>query len=390
LVASDLRLRDVKKFTLKSGKPPDVNAESRGTLGAKKARPVTLQMIADQLGLHVSTVSRVLHAKPDEGLRAAAGPTAVRVRELADELGYQRNPHAMSLRTQRSNLIGVLVPRLSDVVLATIYEGIEEAASEHGLSTFVTNTRDIPEDQRARTEMVLARRVDGMIFGDAHADSGFLDEVAARGVPFVLVNRTAGEHPAVVCDDYLGGRMAAEHLLGLGHEDVAIVAGEPYASTGINRTGGFADRYREAGLPVPARRIVHSRFDAPGGREGAERVLAAGPLPSAMFVVNDFGAIGTIGALRDHGLRVGADMAVVGFNDTPLAAELPVPLTTVRSPMHEMGRRGLELLVRVLAGKQAETELLRPELMVRASSDPELYAKLMKQPPAVSSADQGP
>ncbi|WP_205304312.1 LacI family DNA-binding transcriptional regulator [Nonomuraea montanisoli] len=346
-------------------------------MGAKKARPVTLQMIADQLGLHVSTVSRVLHAKPGEGLRAASSPTVERVRRLADELGYQRNPHAMSLRTQRSNLIGVLVPRLSDVVLATIYEGIEEAAAEHGLSTFVTNTRDVPEVQRARTEMVLGRRVDGMIFGDAHSDSGFLDEVAARGVPFVLVNRRAGGHPAVVCDDYLGGRMVAEHLLEQGHRDVAVVAGEPYASTGVDRTGGFADRFREAGLPIPEHRIVHSRFDAQGGRAGTERLLASGPLPSAVFVVNDFGAIGTIGALRDHGLRVGADIAVVGFNDTPLAAELPVPLTTVRSPMREMGRRGLRQLVRVLAGEQGESELLRPELIVRASSDPARYERLM-------------
>lgn len=348
-------------------------------MGAKRARPVTLQMIADQLGLHVSTVSRVLHAKPGEGLRAASSPTVERVRKLADELGYQRNPHAMSLRTQRSNLIGVLVPRLSDVVLATIYEGIEEAAAESGLSTFVTNTRDLSDVQRARTEMVLGRRVDGMIFGDAHADTGFLDEVAARGVPFTLVNRRAGRHPAVVCDDRLGGRMAAEHLLGLGHEEVAIVAGEPYASTGIDRTSGFVERFREAGLPIPEHRIVHSRFDARGGHEGAERLLATGPLPSAIFVVNDFGAIGTIGALRDHGLRVGADIAVVGFNDTPLAAELPVPLTSVRSPMHEMGRRGLHQLVRVLEGEQGETELLRPELIVRASSDPELYAALTRK-----------
>ncbi|SEH01147.1 LacI family transcriptional regulator [Nonomuraea solani] len=339
---------------------------------------MTLQMIADRLGLHVSTVSRVLHAKPGEGLRAASSPTVERVRKLADELGYQRNPHAMSLRTQRSNLIGVLVPRLSDMVLATIYEGVEEAAAEHGLSTFVANTRDIPEEQRARTEMVLARRVDGIIFGDAHSDSGFLDEVAARGVPFVLVNRQAEGHPSVVCDDYLGGRMVAEHLLELGHEDVAVVAGEPYASTGINRTGGFADRFREAGLPIPAHRIVHSRFDARGGRAGTERVLASGPPPSALFVVNDFGAIGALGALRDHGLRVGVDIAVVGFNDTPLAAELPVPLTTVRSPMHEMGRRGLRKLVRVLEGGRAETELLRPELVVRASSDPQQYSALMK------------
>jgi LacI family transcriptional regulator len=302
-----------------------------------------------------------------------------RIRKLADELGYQPNPHATSLRTRRSNLVGVLVPVLSDIVLATIYEGVEEAAAGHGLSTFVTNTRDVPEVQRARTEMVLGRRVDGLIFGDAYIDAVFLDEIAARNVPFVLVSRHAGEHPSVTCDDILGGRLAAEHLLALGHRTVAVIAGEPYASTGIDRTAGFVGAYAEAGIEIPAARLVHSRFDAQGGRAAAERLLDGDDIPSAIFAVNDFAAIGAIGAVRDHGLRVGTDVAIVGFNDTPLAAELPVPLTTVRSPMHEMGRRGLDLLVRRIQGTEVESERLRPELMVRASSDPRLQPPVSKR-----------
>ncbi|MEU0811463.1 substrate-binding domain-containing protein [Streptomyces sp. NPDC005970] len=264
----------------------------------------------------------------------------------------------------------MLVPRLSDIVLATIYEGVEEAAAEHGLSTFVANTGDNPETQRTRTNMVIGRRVDGMIFGDAYVDGRFLDEVAGRDVPFVLVSRTAAAHPSVTCDDYLGGRLVAEHLLSLGHRDVAVVAGEPYASTGIDRTAGLVDRYREAGFPVPADRITHSRFDVSGGHEATARLLDTPDPPTAVFAVNDFAAIGAIGALRNRGLRAGADVAVVGFNDTPLAAELPLPLTTVRSPMLDMGRRGLRLLVRLLEGEPVESERLAPELIVRASSVP--------------------
>ncbi|MCI2422634.1 substrate-binding domain-containing protein [Saccharopolyspora sp. K220] len=260
------------------------------------------------------------------------------------------------------------MPRLSDIVLATIYEGIEEAAAEHGLSTFVTNTRDEPEVQRAWTEMVLGRRVDGLMFGDAYIDSRFLDALAARKVPFVLVSRRAGDHPSVTCDDYLGGHLAAEHLLALGHRSVAIIAGEPYTSTAIDRSWGFIDTYAEAGIEISSEWVVHSRFDAPGGRAAVEHLLAGGPTPSAIFAVNDFAAIGAIGALRDHGLRAGTDVAVVGFNDTPLAAELPVPLTTVKSPMHVMGRRGLELLVRLMKGEDGQSERLRPTLVVRASS----------------------
>ncbi|MCW2903071.1 MAG: LacI family transcriptional regulator [Streptosporangiaceae bacterium] len=336
---------------------------------AGTARPVTLRFIADSLGLHVSTVSRVLNGAAHDGARAASGDTAERIRELAAELGYRPNPHATSLRTERSNLIGVLVPRLSDLVLATVYEGIEEAATDHGLSAFVTNTRDDPETQRKRTKMVLDRRVDGLIFGDAHADGRFLDEIATAGTPFVLVNRRAGDHPAITCDDYLGGRLVAEHLLELGHEDVAVIAGEPYASTAIDRAAGFVDRYREAGVTIPAHRIVHSRFDTAGGRQAAEQILRD-RRPSAIFAVNDFAAIGAAGSARDHGLRLGADIAMVGFNDTPLAAELPIPLTTVHSPMREMGRRAAESLVRLLGGEPVESERLRPTLMVRASTSP--------------------
>nr|WP_208407728.1 LacI family DNA-binding transcriptional regulator [Amycolatopsis granulosa] len=324
-----------------------------------------MRTIARSAGVDVSTVSRVLNGSPEDAARAASRETAEAIREWAARLDYRPNPHATSLRTQRSNLVGVLVPRLSDVVLATIYEGIEDAAAGHGLATFVMNSHDRPAEQRARTELALSRRVDGLVLGDAHHDGVLTGELAERAVPFVLVSRHAGEHPAVTCDDYRGGRLVAEHFLALGHRRAAVIAGEPFASTGIDRTAGFADRYREEGLDVTS---VHSGFDTASGHRAAERLLAADPRPTALFAVNDFAAIGALGAVRDAGLRPGADVAVAGFNDIPLAAELPVPLTSVRSPMHEMGRRALELLVTVLNGGHAQSQRLEPELRVRAST----------------------
>jgi LacI family transcriptional regulator len=216
--------------------------------------------------------------------------------------------------------------------------------------------------------MVLARRVDGMLFGDAYVDGGFLDEVAGRGVPFVLVSRRAGRHPSVTCDDVAGGRLVAEHLLGLGHRDMAVIAGEPYASTGIDRTAGFVDACAAAGVDLPPQRVVHSRFDTEGGRAAMTALLASGAPPTAVFAVNDFAAIGAMGVLRDAGLVVGRDVAVVGFNDVPLAASLPVALSTVRSPMHQMGVRAVELLLRRLAGGEVQSERLPPVLVPRASS----------------------
>ncbi|MEU1272526.1 substrate-binding domain-containing protein [Streptomyces sp. NPDC005799] len=336
---------------------------------AGDGRPVTLQGIAARLGLHVSTVSRVLNGPADARKGAASGDTARRIRELADELGYRPNPHATSLRTRRSNLVGVLFPRLSEIVVATIYEGVEEEATEHGLSTFVTNTHDDPALQRERIAMVLGRRVDGLIIGDAHLDGAALADPALERAPFVLVNRrTRTGLPAVTCDDLLGGRLVAEHFLALGHRDVAVIAGEPFASTGADRTAGFTDRYQEAGLPLPASRVRHCRFDTTGGHRAATELLGRPDRPTAVFAVNDLAAIGAIGAARDLGLRLGEDLALAGFNDTPLAAELPVPLTSVRSPMADLGRIAVRQLVRLIAGESADSERLRPELMARAST----------------------
>ena len=331
---------------------------------------VTLRTIAELSGVHVSTVSRVLSPTPQPGARAASTATSDRIKALASELGYVPNPHATGLRTQRSNLIGVLAPRMSDVVFALIYEGLEDAADERGLHTLATNSRDNPQQRREKTEMLLARRVEGLIIGDATSDAGVVDELDRRGVPFVLVSRHAGGHPSVTCDDYLGGRLAAEHLLELGHEQPGVIAGEPYASTGIDRTAGFVDRYAEAGLAIKDERVTHSHFDVEGGREAATELLRTGGRPTAIFAVNDFAAIGAMGALREAGMHPGRDIALVGFNDVPLAAALPVPLTSVHSALNEMGRGAVELLADRLAGQPTESRRLAPRLVVRESSCP--------------------
>lgn len=333
-------------------------------------RTVTLKDLAKELGIHPSTVSRVLHSGSEVAKGAASAATAERVRELARIRGYSPDPQAASLRTRRTRLLGVIVPRLSDLVLAIMYEGIEEAAAELGYSTFVMNSRDDPEEQRRKTDVMLARRVDGLIIGDAHLDSSLLQELTARKVPFVLMNRRVPPYPSATCDDLLGGELVADHLWDKGHRKVSVIAGEPYASTAVDRTAGFVKRWRSLGGDIQDDEVVWSRFDTAGGREAAEAILDNGkPHPTALFAVNDFAAIGAMGALRSHGLTVGQDVAVVGFNDTSLAAELPIPLTSVRSPMLDIGRTAVQLLHGVLNGESPGPIALKPTLCVRESSD---------------------
>ncbi|VTR10588.1 LacI family DNA-binding transcriptional regulator [Gordonia terrae] len=330
--------------------------------------PLTLRMIATELGVSPSTVSRVLNTPGDAALRWGSSDTVARIRAFAAEHDYSPNPQASSLRTRRSGLIGVLVPRLQDYVLATIYEGIEEAAYESGLSTFVTNSLDKPDNQRARTRMMIDRRVDGLIYGDAHLDHRFLDEIHSQGIKFALVSRTAGDYPSATVDDVKGGRLVGSHLLDTGRRDVAVLAGWEFASTARDRTNGIVTTFAEHGVEIPDDRIVYSGFDPAGGRAAVEQLLATGPVPDAIFATNDFAAIGAFGALRDRGIRVPDDVALVGYNDTPIAAGGAVPLTTIRSPMHEMGRRAVGLLLEVIGGRTPESIVLEPELIVRSSS----------------------
>jgi len=335
----------------------------------RQQRRVTLQDVAHTAGVSITSASRSLHGV-SKGARAPSASTVARVQAAAARLGYTRDQMASGLRTRQSRLLGVLVPRLSDYVLATIYEGIEDAADAAGYRTVVANTHDKQDEQRDRTEVMLDHRVDGLIFGDAHSDGEFVDELEHRGVPFVLVNRRAGDHPSITCDDVAGGRIAAEHLIELGHTQMAVLAGEPYASTGRDRTHGFLQRCQQAGLAVADRWVVEGPFHTRGGRAAMQRVLdEPGEPPTAVFAVNDFAAIGAMGAIRDAGLRVGYDIAVVGFNDVALAAELPIPMTTLASPMEEMGRGAVTLLLQMLAGKQPVSLLLQPEIKIRASSD---------------------
>ncbi|MEF2140790.1 substrate-binding domain-containing protein [Vibrio alginolyticus] len=336
---------------------------------SNKSDRVTLTKIANVLNLHVSTVSRVLNASQHEALLAASPKTVERIRALARELNYQTNQNAASLRTKRSNSIGVLVPRLTDIVLATIYEGIDQAASRHGKVTFVSNTENDLDNQRRLGEIALARQVDGLIIGDAHVGlQSYLYELENRSVPFVLVSRGAENFCSVTCDDYLGGELVAEHFYENGHQRLAVASGEDFAITGINRSTGFIHYLQSRGIDVPANWNVSSGFDTRSGFEVGMQLLSQNVRPTAIFAVNDFLAIGIMGAARKLGLTVGLDIAVVGYNDTPLAEHLPISLSSVYSPLRQMGSVAYEMLQNKIDKKPSYTQVLKPRLNVRESS----------------------
>jgi LacI family transcriptional regulator len=335
-----------------------------------QSRPATLKSMATALGVHVSTVSRVLNGDPAGVERAASAEVVARIRALAKELDYRPNTQASNLKLRKSQEICVLMPRLTDLVMATIYDSIDSAAEEAGYLTFVSNTDDLQPRQLARAEHALRRSVAGLIVGDSHVGENqpLLDLLTRKHIPYVLVSRQIAGHLAAASDDELGGWLAAEHLYQLGCREVAILAGERHASTGADRTRGFIRYYREQGVTLRPEWILNGPFDSHTGHRQGEYLLGLDPRPQAFFAVNDFLAIGLMGAARDKGLQPGKDIAVVGFNDIPLANELIVPLTSVRLQMAQMGRHAVELLLKRIKGEAAESIILAPQLQVRASS----------------------
>jgi LacI family transcriptional regulator len=307
-------------------------------------------------------------------LRRAATPGAevsvadARIVALAKELRYTPNPNAASLTTNRSTALGVLVPHLTDIVLSLVYDAIESEADKAGYETFVANTHDVPAEQVRRFELLLGRRVDGLILGDAHLDGTNLAELERRKVRFVLVSRRSPGHLSVCGDDYRGGRQIGEHLASLGHSEVGIIAGPRWASTSVDRVNGCVDALAAAGVEVPPANILELGFDAEHGHKGAAQLLTQPKPPTAIFAVNDFSAIGVMGALREMARRPGRDVAVAGYNDIGVAGELMIPLTTVRSPMEEMGVRAVQTLLAVLYGLPTSSTTLPTELVVREST----------------------
>jgi LacI family transcriptional regulator len=328
--------------------------------------PVTLRTVAEAAGVHVSTVSRALRRAATPG--AKVSPADARIVALAKELRYMPNPNAASLTTNRSTALGVVVPHLTDIVLSSVYDAIEDTADSAGYETFVANTHDEPAEQVRRFELLLGRRVDGLILGDAHLDGKNLVELERRNVRFVLVSRRSPGYLSVCGDDYRGGRQVGEHLAALGHTEIGLIAGPPWASTSVDRVAGCVDALTDAGVSVPPGNILELGFDAEHGHQGAAQLLASRRPPTAIFAVNDFSAIGVMGALREAGLYPGRDIAVAGYNDIPVARELLVPLTTVRSPMAEMGRRAVQTLLAVLHGLPTSSTTLQTELVVREST----------------------
>lgn len=327
-------------------------------------KPITMHDVAKAAGVSTSTVSRVL----DERLPPSKSPAAQRVREAAEALGYKRDILASSLRRGGTGTIGVLVPRLSDTVMALIYEAIARAAMERHYFAIVATSGDDPENERLAAESLLNRRVDGVILATSRLDDQLPSRLRDQGVPHSLVLRTDGISPSSLGNDIQGGYLATRHLLDLGHRDIGLVAGPSFTSSAKDRQEGYRRAMQEAGIPVREDWVVESGFGIESGETAGYQILSQKERPSALFAVNDNLAIGVMAAAHRLDISIGSSLSLVGYNDIPLASRLPVSLTSVHIPFDYVAHQALELL---FSERPPGADCIRramPSLIPRASS----------------------
>ncbi|MCL5075983.1 MAG: LacI family transcriptional regulator [Chloroflexi bacterium] len=327
---------------------------------------MTIKDVARHAGVSVATVSRALNrpsvVHPD---------TRVKVLQAIEELQYIPNSFARSLTTQRSGLIGLVVPEITNPFFSYVAQGCEEQLRNHQYGMVLCRTGLQGAGETGIYRLLRGRQVDGVILVSPPLSDRALPEFI-QDTPVVYVDHDPSSASAdVICiDNAGGGRLAAEHLIGQGHCHIAIVVGFPGTYAGAARLQGFREVVREHGLVLPTNYVEADGFNLTEGASAAERLMALDLHPTAIFASNDLLALGLLRGLQVLGWRVPDDVALVGFGDLPLCQFSTPSLTSVVVDKHELGRQAAELLVsRIESPSLAKRRVILPvHLAVRESS----------------------
>ena len=324
---------------------------------------VTMRDVAREAGVSVNTVSRALAGKPD-----VSPETRARVLKVAERLGYRPNRLARGLRSNKTFTIGVIVTDIANPFFAELVKGVEEAARQNGYSIILEDTSEDPEKEARAIQVMLSERVDGLLLTPVQSKKEGVEKVLKSKVPLVLMGRYFSdlETPYVVSDDVRGAILATEHLIDLGHRNIAHVAGPLHISSAQDRLSGYKQALREHGIPAREEVILTGAVTLRDGYEAGKELLKLKTLPTAVFAYSDLVAIGLMQALMEEGVKIPEDISLVGYDDIEFSAYTKVPLTTVRIPKRALGQKAVRMLLVSLrdgglpdkCGKKLQVELI--------------------------------
>lgn len=332
------------------------------TGSASGAAGPTLAVVARAAGVSVPTASKVVNGRED-----VAPETRRRVTEALDRLGYVRKPRFDAAKTP--GLVDLVVHSLDSSWSGAVLQGVEAAAHDAGLEVVVsaglTRTRG-GRPERGWLDKLIARGSSGVLFNLAELTASQYAWLEQHSVPFVMIDPVLDPPPGVVsvgAANWHGGVLATEHLLALGHERIAVVAGHQRKMCSTARVAGYRSALAAAGVRHRPEYVRHAGFDEGLARHRMLELLDLPERPTAVFVCSDRMALGVYEALAERGLSVPAEMSVVGFDDLPEARWIAPALTTIRQPLSEMAATALHLLVRMMDGERPEST--RTELSTR-------------------------
>jgi LacI family transcriptional regulator len=328
------------------------------------ADAVTVIDVAREAKVSASTVSRILN-----GTTAVADDKRKRVMAAIAKMGYQPNVLAQSLVRGRTNTIGVVTPDLSSAFYGAALAGVERAFVGSGYHPLFGSAHWQAGEERDAIELLLARKVDGLIIMGGFSDASYLLEVHGR-VPTILIGRLIPgmEDHCLATDNAHGAFLATQHLIELGHRQIVHVAGPTSNTDAFQRHLGYRQALEAHGLEYNPAMVQEGDFLERSGAVALETLLLRVPTFSAVFAANDQMAMGARLALGRHGLRVPEDVSIVGFDDLPSSPYLFPPLTSVRQPMSELGFLASSALFAHLKGKPIKLEEPELSLVVREST----------------------
>jgi DNA-binding LacI/PurR family transcriptional regulator len=334
--------------------------------------PVTIRDIAAELGLSVSTVSKALNDYPDIGPK-----TRELVKETAQRMGYRPSAAARSLRTRRTDTIGLIFciidRHLTDPYYLDLLASIGEESSRHGFDLLLSACTDRETERVAYERMVGGQRVDGMILTGTRYEDERIAYLVEKEFPFVALGRSEqdGDFPYVDVDGAKGVSEGVQHLIDQGYQRIGFVGLPEELICAEHRCQGYQSALERNGLAIDPRLGIHcEHLTQEAGYEAVQDLLELDEPPDAACVCSDEMAIGAMRAVQERGLDVGRNFGIVSFDDIPMAAQVRPPLTSIRQPMYEVGTRLCHMLIKLIRGEHlAERHvILEPTLVVRESS----------------------
>jgi len=343
-------------------------AHGRIRLPSPMKKTASLVDVARRAGVNISTVSRTINQTGKIGLE-----TQELVRKAMRELGYKPNRVARRLRTQtgKCHLLGLIIPNIQNPFFADLARGVEDVAYQHAFAVMLCNYDEDPKKQQFYLDVLQSESVDGIILPAIHEKDPAIVKVVQGGTPVVCVDRSLSGFALdrVEVDNLRGALDAVEHLIAKGHRRIGLIGGPTDSSTGRERLQGYKTAHANAGLALRPEYLRFGDYKQESGRALAETLLALRQPPTAFFVCNNLMTIGALETICTRGLRIPKDVALVCFDELPLAAVFNPPLTVVRQPAYDVGKCAAELLFKRIDHPKAPTTSLKllPELIVRKS-----------------------